>query len=49
MSVYAYFRRKQNVHDMIGQLEDSAGNMISLGVLMAEDLSGCFSVYRRGY
>ena len=34
---------------IIGLLEDSAGKMISQGVLMGEDLSGCFSVYHRGY
>ena len=34
---------KQNVQDKVGPLEDSAGNIISQGFLMAEDLNGYFS------
>ena len=40
---YAYVRSKQNVQDKVGPLEDSAGNIISQGFLMAEDLNGYFS------
>ena len=42
-SCYAYVRSKQNVQDKVGPLEDSAGNIISQGFLMAEDLNGYFS------
>ena len=42
-SVYAYVRSKQNIQDKVGPLEDSAGNIISQGFLMAEDLNGYFS------
>ena len=42
-SLYAYVRSKQNVQDKVGPLEDSAGNIISQGFLMAEDLNGYFS------
>ena len=42
-SFYAYVRSKQNVQDNVGPLEDSAGNIISQGFLMAEDLNGYFS------
>ena len=42
-SFYAYVRSKQNVQDKVGPLEDSAGNIISEGFLMAEDLNGYFS------
>ena len=42
-SLYAYDRSKQNVQDKVGPLEDSAGNIISQGFLMAEDLNGYFS------
>ena len=42
-SFYAYVRNKQNVQDKVGPLEDSAGNIISQGFLMAEDLNGYFS------
>ena len=42
-SCYAYVRSKQNVQDKVGPLEDSAGNIISQGCLMAEDLNGYFS------
>ena len=42
-SFYAYVRNKQNVQDNVGPLEDSAGNIISQGFLMAEDLNGYFS------
>ena len=40
---FAYVRSKQNVQDKVGPLEDSAGNIISQGFLMAEDLNGYFS------
>ena len=40
---YAYVRRKQNVKDKVGPLEDSARYIISQGFLMAEDLNGYFS------
>ena len=39
----ARVRSKQNVQDKVGPLEDSAGNIISQGFLMAEDLNGYFS------
>ena len=42
-SFYAYVRSKQNVQDKVGPLEDSAGNIISQGFLMAEDLNDYFS------
>ena len=42
-SFYAYVRSKQNVQDKVGPVEDSAGNIISQGFLMAEDLNGYFS------
>ena len=42
-SLYAYVRSKQNVQDKVGPLEDSAGNIVSQGFLMAEDLNGYFS------
>ena len=42
-SFYAYVRSKQNVQDKVGPLEDSAGNIVSQGFLMAEDLNGYFS------
>ena len=42
-SFYAYVRNKQNVQEKVGPLEDSAGNIISQGFLMAEDLNGYFS------
>ena len=42
-SFYAYVRCKQNIQDKVGPLEDSAGNIISRGFLMAEDLNGYFS------
>ena len=35
-SFYAYVRRKQNVRDKVGPLEDNAGNIITQGFLMAE-------------
>ena len=38
-----HVRSKQNVQDKVGPLEDSAGNIISQGFLMAEDLNGYFS------
>ena len=39
---YAYFRSKQNIQDKVGPLEDGAGNIVSQGVLMVEDLNGYF-------
>ena len=40
-SLHAYIRSKQNVRDKIGPLEDSAGNIISQGFLMAEAICIC--------
>ena len=34
---YAYVRSKQNIRDKVGSLEDSAGNIISQGFLLAEE------------
>ena len=42
-SFYAYVRSKQNVRDRVGPLEDSAGNKITQGILMAEELNMHFS------
>ena len=42
-SFYAYVRSKQNLQEKVGPLEDSAGNIISQGFLMAEDLNSYFS------
>ena len=42
-SFYAYVRSKQNVRDRVGPLEDSAGNIITQGVLMADELNMHFS------
>ena len=42
-SSYAYIKSKQNVRDKVGPLEDSAGNIICKGILMAEDINGYFS------
>ena len=42
-SFYAYVRRKQNVRDRVGPLEDNAGNIITQGILMAEELNMHFS------
>ena len=42
-SFYAYVRSKQNVRDRVGPLEDNAGNQITQGVLMAEELNMHFS------
>ena len=42
-SFYAYVRSKQNVRDRVGQLEDNAGNKITQGILMAEELNMHFS------
>ena len=44
-SSYAYVRSKQNVRDKVGPLEDSAGNIISQGFLMTEDLTDYFINY----
>ena len=38
-----YLRSKPNVRDQVGPLEDNAGNMITEGVLMAEELTMHFS------
>ena len=40
---YAYVRSKQNVRDKVGPLADNAGNIITEGVLMAEELNMHFS------
>ena len=42
-SFYAYVRSKQNVRDKVGPLEDNAGNIITQGFLMAEELNMYFS------
>ena len=43
-SFYAYVRCKQNVRDKVGPLEDNAGNIITQGFLMAEELNMHFSL-----
>ncbi len=48
-SFYTYVRRKQNVRDKVGPLEDNAGNIITQELLMAEDLNMHFSsMFTRG-
>ena len=42
-SFYAYVRSKQNVQDKVGPLEDNAGDIITEGILMAEELNMHFS------
>ena len=42
-SFYAYVRSKQNVRDKVGPLEDNAGNIITQGFLMPEELNMHFS------
>ena len=42
-SFYAHVRSKQNIRHKVRPLEDSAGNIISQGFLMAEDVNVCFS------
>ena len=42
-SFYAYVRSKQNVRDKVGPLKDNAGNIITQGFLMAEELNMNFS------
>ena len=42
-SLYAYVRSKPNVRDKFGPLEDNTGNIITEGVLMAEELNMHFS------
>ena len=42
-SFYAYVRSKQNVRDKVGPLEDNAGDIITQGFLMAEELNMHFS------
>ena len=42
-SFYAYVRSKQNVRDKVGPLEDNAGDIITEGFLMAEQLNMHFS------
>ena len=42
-SIYAYVRSKQHVRDNVGPLEDNAGNIITQGFLMAEELNMHFS------
>ena len=42
-SYYAYVRSKQNVRDTVAQLEDNAGNIITQGIVMAEELNMHFS------
>ena len=38
-SFYAYVRSKQNVRDKVGPLEDNAGDIITEGIVMAEELN----------
>ena len=40
---YAYVRSKQNVRYKVGPLEENAGNIITQGLLMAEELNMHFS------
>ena len=42
-SLYAYVRSKQNVRDKVGPQEDNAGNIITEGVLMADESNMHFS------
>ena len=42
-SLYAYVRSNQNVRDKVGPLEDNAGNIITQGFLMADELNMDFS------
>ena len=42
-SFYAYVRSKQNVRDKVGPLENNFGNIITQGMLMAEELNMHFS------
>ena len=42
-SFYAYVRSKQNVRDKVEPLEDNSGNIITQGLLMAEELNVHFS------
>ena len=42
-SFYAYVRSKQNVRGKVGPLKDNAGNIITQGFLMAEELNMHFS------
>ena len=42
-SLYAYARSKQYVRDKVGTLGDNAGNIITQGFLMAEELNMHFS------
>ncbi len=48
-SFYAYVRSKQNVRDKVRPLEDNAGDIITEGILMAEELNMQFSVHERRY
>ena len=40
---YAYVRSKQNVRDKVGPLEDNAGDIITEGFLMVEEINMHFS------
>ena len=40
---YTYGRSKQNEIEQVVPLKDNVGNIISLGLLMAEDLNGYIS------
>ena len=42
-SFYAYVRSKQNVRDRVGPLEDNAGNKMTQGIVMTEELNMHFS------
>ena len=47
-SFYAYVRSKQNVRDKVGPVEDNAGDKITEGILMAEELNMHFIQCSRG-
>ena len=46
-SFYPYVRCKQNVRDKVGPLEVNAGNIITQGFLLAEELNMLSSVFTR--
>ena len=49
-SLYAYVRSKQNLRDKVEPLEENAGNIITQGFVMAEELNVHFSsVFTREY
>ena len=42
-SFYGYVKNKQKVRDKVGPLEDNAGNVVTQGFLMADELNLHFS------